>query len=1051
MIFNDPLPKSDTLRDAVRASIRLDEEKCVDGLLDQVSLTMAGRERIGRTATTLVEAVRAMQPGQDGLDAFLHEYELSSREGVVLMCLAEALLRIPDADTRDRLIRDKIGDADWEGHLGRSDSLFVNASTWALMLTGRLVRLDTDDRDLPGFIGRLAARSGEPLVREALVQAMRIMGRQFVMGRTIGEALERAVPEEEAGYRHSFDMLGESARTTPDAIRYFEAYAAAIEAIGAAGAGRGPVEGPGISVKLSALHPRFEFAQRDRVLGELVPRLQELASMAKRADIGLTIDAEEADRLDLSLDVIEALSADPALRGWDGLGLAVQAYQKRAVPVLRWLADLAKSHRRRLMVRLVKGAYWDTEIKHCQEAGLGDYPVFTRKSATDVSYLACVGVLAQDRGAFFPQFATHNASSVAAVLEIMGKRTDYEFQRLYGMGEELYAQVVGPDAMDKPCRIYAPVGGHEDLLAYLVRRLLENGANTSFVNRIVDEKLPVEEIVADPVDVTHRLEMHRHPGIPLPGDLYGPERSNSAGFDLTDPQELAALRDDLLPFTDTRWTAWPRVGTGTARADAEGVARYEPADRRNVVGHVVDATANDIDAAFAAADAAFPAWSASDAEERAAMLDRASDLFESNLPELMALCIREAGKTLPDAVAEIREAVDFLRYYAARARADFAAPIVLPGPTGEHNAISLHGRGSFVCISPWNFPMAIFTGQVAAALAAGNCVLAKPAEQTPLIAFRVIQLLYEAGISEDVLHYLPGDGPQVGAPLVADPRVAGVAFTGSGEVAQSINRTLAAKEGPIVPLIAETGGQNAMIVDSSALPEQVVGDVLTSAFQSAGQRCSALRVLYLQDDIADRVIEMLAGAMDELRIGDPVLLATDVGPVIDEEAKANLDAHVAHLSEEARPIHRMEAPAECGHGCFVAPAAFEIDRIGYLEREVFGPILHVVRYDAERLDTVLDEINATGYGLTVSVHTRIDDTAEHICSRLRVGNAYVNRNQIGAVVGVQPFGGEGLSGTGPKAGGPRYLHRFATEWTVSIDTTASGGNTALLSLDDPTE
>lgn len=1048
MIFKDPLPSSNAFRDAVRASTRIDEERCVDDLLDQVKLTRASRDRIGRMAIRLVEAVRAMQPGQDGLDAFLHEYELSSREGVVLMCLAEALLRIPDSDTRDRLIRDKIGDADWEGHLGRSDSLFVNASTWALMLTGRLVRLDTDDRDLPGFIGRLAARSGEPVVREALVQAMRIMGRQFVMGRTISEALERAVPEEAAGYRHSFDMLGESARTTADAVRYFESYAAAIDAIGAASDGRGPVEGPGISVKLSALHPRFEYSQRDRVMGELVPRLWELAVMAKRAEIGLTVDAEEADRLDLSLDVVAALSADPALQDWDGLGLAVQAYQKRAVPVLDWLADLAKSHRRRLMVRLVKGAYWDTEIKHCQEAGLDDYPVFTRKSATDVSYLACVGVLARDRTAFYPQFATHNASSVAAVVEIMGKRTDYEFQRLFGMGEELYAQVVGPAAMNKPCRIYAPVGGHKDLLAYLVRRLLENGANTSFVNRIVDEKLPVEEIVADPIDATHRLETHRHPGIPLPAQLYEPERSNSKGYDLADPQELSALRRELLAFADTQWTAWPLTGAGRKAVAEEGTARLEPANHGNVVGHVTDATGDDIDAAFRAAVAAHAAWAEVGAEERAAALDRASELFEQHGPELMALCIREAGKTLPDAVAEIREAVDFLRYYAVRARTDFGAPVVLPGPTGERNEISLHGRGVFVCISPWNFPMAIFTGQVAAALAAGNCVLAKPAEQTPLIAFRIVRLLHEAGIPEDVLHCLPGDGLQVGAPLVADSRVAGVAFTGSGEVAQAINQALAAKTGPIVPLIAETGGQNAMIVDSSALPEQVVGDVLTSAFQSAGQRCSALRVLYLQDDIADRVIEMLSGAMDELRIGDPAFLSTDVGPVIDQEAKSQLDAHVARLSDEARLVHRVELPDETRRGCFVAPAAFEIDSIGYLEKEVFGPILHIVRFDADRLDAVLDEINATGYGLTVSVHTRIDDTAEHVCARLRVGNAYVNRNQIGAVVGVQPFGGEGLSGTGPKAGGPRYLHRFATERTVSIDTTASGGNTALLSLDE---
>jgi RHH-type proline utilization regulon transcriptional repressor/proline dehydrogenase/delta 1-pyrroline-5-carboxylate dehydrogenase len=1008
MIVDRADTHDDPLREAVRAAARMDEEACVAERLTEAAMPSAARKRVQAKAIELVEAVRRSPLTHGGLDAFLQEYELSNHEGVTLMCLAEALLRIPDAETRDRLIRDKIGDADWEGHLGRSRSFFVNASTWALMLTGRIVRLGAAEQDISSLVGRLISRSGEPVIREALIQAMRILGQQFVVGRTIEEALETAAAQEARGFRHSYDMLGEAARTMVDADRYLAAYARAIQKVGAAAKGRGPVEAPGISVKLSALHPRYEFAQRRRVLRELTPRLLELATLAKSCGIGLTVDAEEADRLDLSLDVFAAVSGDPALKDWDGLGLAVQAYQKRAVPLIEWLGMLARSHRRRFMVRLVKGAYWDTEIKRSQEGGFADYPVFTRKASTDVSYLACARLLARDATAFFPQFATHNAYSLAAVLEFMGDRRDYEFQRLYGMGEALYEEITPAEAMGLPCRIYAPVGSHEDLLPYLVRRLLENGANTSFVNRIVDEKLPAEEIAADPVAVLADLEVRRHPQIGLPRDMFGDARANSRGYDLSDPQTRTALGKRLAAFAREQWRAAALIGVAVAVQDG---------------------------------------WNAAGADARAAILNQAADLYEANDAELMALCIREAGKTIPDSIAEVREAVDFLRYYAARGREDFARAHALPGPTGELNELSLHGRGVFVCISPWNFPLAIFTGQISAALIAGNGVVAKPAEQTPLLAHRAVRLLHEAGVPADVLNLLPGDGPGVGARLVADPRIGGVAFTGSVEAAHAINRSLAARSGPILPLIAETGGQNAMIVDSSALPEQVVEDALVSAFQSAGQRCSALRVLYLQDDVADRVIEMLAGAMDELRIGDPGLLSTDVGPVIDADALDMLQRHAARMDKEAKTIRVLPLGPDTTEGTFFPPSAYEIGGIGDLEREVFGPVLHVIRFDDTRLDAVIDDINGAGYGLTVSIHSRIDETVEYIQRRLRVGNMYVNRNQIGAVVGAQPFGGEGLSGTGPKAGGPHYLYRFAVERSLSVDTTASGGNAALLNLE----
>lgn len=1045
MIIDPALAQTSDLRTAIHDAYRADETEAVRRLMSEMDLPHDALDRIAERARALVGEVRRSRIGQGGIDAFMHEFELSSKEGVVLMCLAEALLRVPDAHTLDKLIKDKIATADWQAHLGHSDSIFVNASTWALMLTGRVVKLEDDDtKDFGGVLRRLVHRSGEPVIRTAITRAMRILGQQFVMGRTIKEAVNRAKPDEAKGYRYSYDMLGEGARTMADADRYFEAYKDAIAAIGEVAAGRGVHDAPGISVKLSALHPRYEFAQRDRVMSEVVPRLKALALDAAKFGIGLTVDAEEADRLDLSLDVIEVLSGDPDLAGWNGFGLAVQAYQKRAPYVLDWLASVAERHSRRFMVRLVKGAYWDTEIKFAQTEGLKGYPVYTRKNSTDVSYLACVKRLFDSPAAFYPQFATHNAHTVAAVLELAGNSGDYEFQRLHGMGEALYAEIVGPAKMDRPVRIYAPVGSHEDLLAYLVRRLLENGANSSFVNRIQDEKLPIDEIIADPLASTRRLDSVPHPKIPLPVGLYGRERPNSAGLDLSAPQELAPLGQAMARAAERGWSGGALVAGREAGGEARPV--LNPADQRDKVGEVRWSRPEDIEKALARASRAAPDWDATPATERADCLRRLADLLESNRANLMALCVREAGKSIPDAIAEVREAVDFCRYYAARACDDFAQPKRLPGPTGETNEISLHGRGVFLCISPWNFPLAIFIGQITAALAAGNAVIAKPAEQTGLVATEAVKLMHRAGIPGDVVHLLPGDGANVGAQLVKDPRISGVAFTGSTETARLINQALAAREGAIVPLIAETGGQNAMIVDSTALPEQVVNDVLASSFQSAGQRCSALRVLFLQQDIADRVITMLSGAMDELVVGDPARLATDVGPVIDDDAMAVLEAHVARMTKEAHLLHRSPLSEEASHGTFVAPAAFEISSVKQLEREVFGPILHIVRFQAERLDAVIDEINAAGYGLTFGIHSRIDSTVSHVLKRLRVGNAYVNRNTIGAVVGVQPFGGEGLSGTGPKAGGPHYLHRYATERTVTTDTTAAGGNASLMSI-----
>ena len=973
MLFTHPLPEPSPLRDAIGGAYRADEAGCVEARLLESAVAPSKLARIESQAGELVAEVRRRRTGTGGIDAFVSEYGLSSQEGVVLMCLAEALLRIPDGATVDRLIRDKIGAAAWDAHLGHSGSVFVNASTWALMLTGHLVAAD-DGPPWWHVLRRLLARTGEPVIRQAVVGAMRILGRQFVMRRTIGGAMARASDGEKRGYRYSFDMLGEAARTMEDADRYLAAYHHAITTIGATARKKGLIAGPGISVKLSALHPRYEFSQRRRVLAELVPRLADLARCAKDAGIGLVVDAEEADRLELSLDVIKAISSDPSLRGWQGLGVAVQAYQKRAAPLIDWLVARARADGRRLVVRLVKGAYWDTEIKLAQVAGLDGYPVFTRKASTDVSYLACARRLLAAPDAIYPAFATHNPLTLAWVLEAAGDNCDLEFQRLHGMGEALYDKTVGEGKA--ACRVYAPVGGHEELLAYLVRRLLENGANTSFINRIADDRLPIAQIVANPAARVAALTEKPHPGVPLPARLYGEHRRNAVGVDLSDARVLAPLRQAMEDAERTEWRVRPLVGDEIA--SRVGRPALDPADRRRVVGHVIDADASAVDRAALLASGAHAAWDATPAAERAEALERAADLYEANRAKLMTLAVREAGKTVADAVSEVREAVDFLYYYSACARAEFAAPQVLAGPTGECNEIALHSRGVFACISPWNFPLAIFTGQIAAALAAGNSVLAKPAEQTPLIAFRAVELLHQAGVPVDVLHLLPGEGATVGAALVAERRVAGVAFTGSTETARAIARSLAARDGPMVPLIAETGGQNAMIVDSTALPEQATRDVLASAFTSAGQRCSALRIQFLQDDIADTMIAMITGAMAELAVGDPGLLETDVGPVIDDQARAMLEAHAARMEREATLLARAKLGPDTGHGTFFAPCAFEIDAITRLEREIFGPILHVVRFAGDRLDQVVDAINATGYGLTLGVHSRIDETVRRI-------------------------------------------------------------------------
>ncbi len=1045
MIFESMPSESAPRRRKLREAYRADEEWVTAALVDYALLDESVSRGIYDHAAELIKGIRKAGREQGGVEALLHEYDLSSEEGIVLMCLAEALLRVPDSDTADRLIHDKITDSDWRKHLGHSRSLFVNASTWGLVLTDRIIDARDAEAHFGGVMRRMVSRMGEPAIRTAITRAMRILGRTFVLGRDIEEAIKRARSKQKLGYRYSYDMLGEAARPMKDADAFFKAYSTAIRTVGAKAKGDTIAERPGISVKLSALDPRYELGHYERVMEKLLPRLKQLCLEAREQNIALCVDAEEANRLDLSLDIIEAIAADPDLADWQGFGLAVQAYQKGAFTLIDWLIDLAGRSNRRLMVRLVKGAYWDTEVKDTQVQGIQDYPVFTRKVSTDVSYLACARKMLGAGEAIYPQFATHNAHTVAAILHMAGDKREFEFQRLHGMGEALYQQVIdtGDDAI--PCRIYAPVGTHEELLAYLVRRLLENGANSSFVNQIQDENAPIAPMAADPVREVRDLEPKRHPRIPLPVNLYGKQRLNSQGIDFADRAYLPVLKNALEQAAEHEWLAAPLIGGEAQSGEREPVR--DPANNERIAGHVIWATQAHVEHALTTASAAADGWEHTPATERAQALERTADLYEAHTAELMALCVREAGKSLADAIAEVREACDFCRYYAHQARTHFTEPTPMPGPTGERNELSLHGRGTFLCISPWNFPLAIFTGQVTAALAAGNAVLAKPAEQTSLIAAHAVGLMHEAGIPKDVLNLLPGEGGKVGPPLVNDLRINGVAFTGSTETAQGIHKSLAGRR-PIVPLIAETGGQNVMIVDSTALPEQVIVDVLQSAFYSAGQRCSACRILAVQDDVYERITEMLSGAMEVLNVGDPSLLGTDIGPIIDRKQLDVLNRHVEKMKGQDRLIAETPLPQGTAGGTYLAPRAFRIDSVLELEGEVFGPILHVVRYQSDELGKLVDEINQLGYGLTLGVHSRIDDTAEFIAQRAKVGNIYVNRNQVGAVVGTQPFGGEGLSGTGFKAGGPHYLLRFATERVLTVNTTAAGGNAALFSIDE---
>ncbi|TMO59558.1 bifunctional proline dehydrogenase/L-glutamate gamma-semialdehyde dehydrogenase PutA [Pseudoalteromonas aurantia] len=1008
MLYNGDLITTCPIRQKIRDFYRIDEEQVIDHILPLAEVGVTARSRAWERARQIVVNIRKDQDGQNGVDALLNEFSLSSEEGVVLMCLAEALLRVPDKETQDNLIRDKLANGDWSSHLGSSDSLFVNASSWGLLVTGKIVNYTDKNKDQQfGVLKKTIGRLGEPVIRKSVNFAMKIMGKQFVMGQNIDEAIERAAEKEQKGYVYSYDMLGEGARTMADAQRYFNSYMNAIHSIGKAANGRGPIKSPGISVKLSAIHPRYEFSHRDRVLTEIVPKLKELALAAKKYDIGFTVDAEEADRLDISLDVIEAVFSDDELGDWQGFGLAVQAYQKRAIFVVEWLTDLARRVGRKLMVRLVKGAYWDTEIKTTQQDGLDHFPVFTRKATTDVSYKACAIKLLEARDVLFPQFATHNAYTAATILEVAkGDNKGFEFQRLHGMGESLFDQIVEKDNVQ--CRVYAPVGQHEDLLAYLVRRLLENGANSSFVNAIVDVTKPVESLLPDPVETLQSLRNKFNTQITLPIELYGAERDNSRGMDLTDINVISPLKDNL-----DKWFKDNRITEADVK---EGfLAVRNPANHTEVVGQVPLHQSDEMQAMLANADTAFASWSETPVSERAELLRRIADILERHHDELVAICIKEAGKITQDSVDEVREAVDFCRYYAARAE-----------ELSEDERFE--ARGVILCISPWNFPLAIFLGQVAAAIVTGNTVIAKPAEQTSMIALRCIELMQIVGLPEHVVQAVIARGSEVGKHIVPDERIQAVMFTGSTETGTLISQILAERNDIQVPLIAETGGQNCMIVDSTALPEQVVDDVISSGFQSAGQRCSALRVLFLQEDVADGIIKMLKGALQELHIGDPAQLDTDVGPVIDEKALNTLTAHVEYLKANGKLLFESPIPDNSENGAFFfAPRLYEIADLSILKREVFGPVVHVIRYKANELDNVIDQINNTGYGLTMGVHSRIEERCRYLAKMSRAGNVYVNRNMIGAIVGVQPFGGRGLSGTGPKAGGPNYLYRLVKE------------------------
>lgn len=1042
MIKKNLPPQLSALRDTITNAYRMDEADCLNQLLPLATLPEKSLMAIGATAKQLVLNTREYQKKQGKIDTLLHQYDLSTEEGIALMCLAEALLRIPDKATMDKFISDKISTVDWKNHLSHDNSFFINATTWSLVLTGKVYAPILNQQKTWGnTLQQAISRLGIVMVRPVILQMMEAIGNRFVMGQHIEAALTRASQLEAQGYRFSYDMLGEAARTAEDAQQYYHAYVKAIDAIGRVAKQDSPEKNPGISIKLSALHPRYDYTQRDRVLAEITPLLLALAQQAKQYNIGLTVDAEEADRLDLSLDIFEKVFTHPSLAAWEGLGLAVQAYQKRALAVIAWLAGLAQQQKKRMMVRLVKGAYWDTEIKLSQIQGFNNYPVFTRKNATDVSYLACAKALLSQLDYFYPQFGTHNAYSVAAILEMAGEHKTFEFQCLHGMGRPLYDQIVDQAQFNHPCRIYAPVGTHRDLLGYLVRRLLENGANSSFINRLADDKIPLDKIILDPVARITALEKKPHPKILLPRDMYG-EWENSQGIDLSNSIEQQKLYRELAKAEQQAWLAGPIVNGNTLSQQSKPVV--SPSNKERVIGHVSTASEADVEAALKAAQIAAKSWENTSVEERAAIFERAAQLFQQEMPHLIALLTREGGKCILDCISEVRETIDYCRYYAYRARCDLL-PLILPGPTGELNQLTMHPRGIFACISPWNFPLAIFSGQMIAALLAGNTVIAKPAEQTPLIAFKAVQILHQAGVPKQALQLLIGPGSVIGAKLISDSRVAGVMFTGSTDTAKFIEKALANRPGPIGLLVAETGGQNAMIVDSSALAEQAVIDIVQSAFNSAGQRCSALRVVFVQEEIAPRLLTMLRGYMAELTIGDPSLLATDIGPVIDRDAQQMLQTHFAAMSQQATLLAQVPLP-DLPYGNFFAPCAFELTDLSILTREIFGPILHVIRYQSTHLDKVMDAIIQTGYGLTLGIHSRIDATVQYIASRMPVGNIYINRNMIGAVVGVQPFGGEKLSGTGPKAGGPHYLPRLCMERSTSINTTAVGGNATLISL-----
>lgn len=1025
----------------------IDEDVLVDQLIEQADVGASVRKEIKQLAVKLVENVRSKIDEMDGVDAFMKEYDLSSKEGIVLMCMAEALLRIPDKNTAEKLIKDKLLDADWKSHMGKSDSMFVNASTWGLMLTGKIIHVDENKRGFSKILDKLINKTGEPVVRTGVYQAMKVMGRQFVMGQTIQEALKRAQTKKHRSYRFSYDMLGEAALTSADADRYLAAYLRAIKAIAKANTKNNIEDAASISIKLSALHPRYEIANVNRVIEELAPNVKKIVDLASSLNVAVTVDAEEADRLELSLMIFERVYSENTTAGYEGFGLVVQAFQKRAGSVIDFLSELVDKHGRKIPLRLVKGAYWDTEIKRSQELGLQDYPVFTRKVNTDISYLACARKLLSNRDKFYPQFATHNANTVAAVRIMAKDNLGYEFQRLHGMGQTLHEQSIDPAVLNVPCRVYAPVGSHEDLLPYLVRRLLENGANTSFVNRLVDLELDIDDITQDPIAVVRsHIDNHRHPNIPLPRDIFQPERLNSDGINLADVATLHELEAELDPIKQQKLTATPLIPG--YRGDSKAKEVRSPANLDFLVGHSIDAEAEDAELALVNAQKAFTEWNNTAVHERAVMINKVGDLIQSNQNIIMHLLRHEAGKSLDDSVSEIKEAIDFCRYYAHHAEKKMSQPIKMPGPTGESNFLTLQAKGVFVCISPWNFPAAIYVGQIVAALVTGNCVIAKPADQTAIIGYYLATLIHQAGVPQSVFQFVPGPGRVIGNALCQSALTTGVIFTGSTQTAQVINRNLANRENaPIATLVAETGGQNCMIADSSALPEQLVKDVIASAFVSAGQRCSALRVLFIQQDIADNVLKMLAGAMDEMTIAHPENYASDVGPLIDETALNTLQAHAQYMQTHGRLIKALEVPEQC-QGHYFAPQAYEIDSLSLLSKEVFGPFLHVIRYKAEDLDDVIEMINNTGYGLTFGVHSRINDTIEYISSKIRVGNCYINRTTIGAVVGVHPFGGMGLSGTGPKAGGPNYLESFITEKTITNNTAAVGGNADLLEISE---